>query len=137
MSFHVVRLHTVTLFSFDFSLNFLKSCCLRIMLHVLFSLFGVPRGVKRVFAFPNDPGSSMKILNRKIINNVIHVVRFNTVTLFCSDFPSNFLKFLLLHVILHVYFFAWACSKESKESLLFPKFLDLVPIDLHSYYQEK
>ena len=39
----------VRLFSFDFSSNFLKS---RIMLHVIISMLGVLRQIKRVLAFP-------------------------------------------------------------------------------------
>ena len=66
-----------------------------IMLHVITSLFGMPRGVKEFLLFPKfcrfDPGSTIK----QNTNHNFHVVRFHIVRLFSFDFSSNFLKSLL------------------------------------------
>ena len=70
----MVPFHTVTLFSFDFPLNFLKSLQATHYVARFFSLLGVFREVKRVLAFPKfcgfEPCSSIKLLSAKLKTNV-------------------------------------------------------------------
>ena len=68
------------------------------MLHVLISLFGMPRRVKRMLVFLKfcrfDPGSSIKLIKAKI--PIIYFMCCDvTVTLFSFDFVSNFVESLL------------------------------------------
>ena len=59
---------------FYFSYIFSSPGLLRIMLHILFSLLGMPRRVKKVLAFFQiirfEAGSSIKILSSKIDKNI-------------------------------------------------------------------
>ena len=110
------RFYTVTLFSFDFPLNFLKSLLATHYVARSFLPAWRDRGVKGVLAFPKifrfDLGSSVKILQQNT-NNIFLVVRFDKVMLFSFDFSSNFFKFLLLRIMLHVHFSLLRCAQES------------------------
>ena len=68
--FQVVRFHTVTLFRFDFPLNFLKSLLATHYVACSFLSTWLARKVKRVLAFPQiarfDPDSSIKLFSSEI-----------------------------------------------------------------------
>ena len=98
----------MTLFSFDFLLHFFKSSLATHYVAYFFSLLDVPWEVKRVLAFPQMFGLIPAALEsqytvKQNTNNIIHVVRFNTVTLILIS-PQTFLSPCLLHVMIHICF---------------------------------
>ena len=66
----MVQFYTMSLLSFNFSLNFLKSSLTTPYVAFSFSLLDMPWEVKLILDFPQmfrfDPGSSIKLVSNKI-----------------------------------------------------------------------